>query len=70
MNASNDKVLDRIENAERMLRQARTEHQRGNPEDAAEFLAAARRNIDRASDAMKKTTVAELPRAREAAHAR
>jgi hypothetical protein len=71
MNASNDPVLDRIENAERMLRQARTEHGRGNAEDVGEFLAAARRNIDRAAEALKKTaTIAELPRSKEAAHAR
>ena len=68
---TNDVVLDRIENADRMLRQARAEHQRGNAEDAAEFLAAARRNIDRASEAMKKTaSVTDLTRAKEVAHAR
>lgn len=71
MNASNDPVLDRIENADRMLRQARTEHQRGNAEDAGEFLAAARRNIDRAAEALKKAGhVVELQRGKEASHAR
>lgn len=53
MNQSNDPVLDRIENADRMLRQARTEHARGNVEDVIEFLAAARRNIDRAAETLK-----------------
>lgn len=52
MNNTNP-VLDRIESAERMLRHARMEYQRGNPQDATEFLAAARRNIDRAGEAMK-----------------
>lgn len=70
MNASNDPVLDRIDNAERMLRHARAEQGRGNVEDAAEFLAAARRNIDRAAEALKNTaSVATLPR-KEASHAR
>jgi len=54
MNASNDPVLDRIENADRMLRQARVEHQRGNADDVTEFLAAARRNIERATEALQK----------------
>ena len=54
---TSDQVLDRIENADRMLRQARTEYQRGNAEDAGEFLAAARRNIDRAAEALKAKPV-------------
>lgn len=60
MNASNDPVQDRIENADRMLRQARIEHARGNEEDAGEFLAAARRNIDRAAESLKNAA-AVLP---------
>jgi len=71
MNNTNDPVLDRIENADRMLRQARIEYSRGNVEDAAEFLAACRRNIDRCIDAMKKTaSVMDLTRGKEVAHAR
>lgn len=71
MNNANDPVLDRIENADRMLRQARSEYQRGNPEDAAEFLAACRRNVDRANDAMKKTaSVSTLSHSKEVAHVR
>ena len=66
-----DPVLDRIEHAERMLRTARSEHSRGNTEDCTEFLAAARRNIDRAAESLKKTaSVSELPRGKEVAHAR
>lgn len=71
MNNDRDPVLDRIESAERMLRQARTEHGRGNAEDAGEFLTAAQRNIARATDALKKTaSVSELPRGKEVVHAR
>ena len=71
MNTNNDPVLDRIENADRMLRQARIEYSRSNTDDAVEFLAACRRNLDRASEALKKTaSVSELPRGKEAAHAR
>lgn len=71
MNNTNDPVLDRIENADRMLRQARIEYSRGNNEDATEFLAACRRNVDRANDAMKKTaSVTALAHTKEANHAR
>lgn len=66
-----DPVRDRIEHAERMLHHARQEITRGNDDDAVEFLAAARRNIDRAEQAIKKTApVVDLQRSKEAARAR
>lgn len=52
---SNDIVRDRIEAAERMLHHARQQHSHGNPEDTAEFLAAAARNIGRAQEVIKNT---------------
>jgi len=71
MNTDRDPVRDRIDAAERMLHQARHEYTRGNAEDAGEFLGAARRNIDRAGEALKKAGhVVELPRGKEANHAR
>lgn len=61
MNSSHDPVIDRIESANRMLVSARTEHNSGHDEDAQEFLAAARRNIDRAAEALKNAApVVEL----------
>jgi len=60
MNTSNDTVIDRIESAERMLRQARTEHQRGNTEDAATFLDVAATRIKAAVQAIE-TAAKEKP---------
>lgn len=60
MNTSNDTVIDRIESAERMLRQARTEHQRGNVEDAATFLDVAATRIKAAVQSIE-TAAKEKP---------
>lgn len=56
MNTSNDKIIDRIESAQRMLGQARTEHHRGNAEDAATFLEVAVTRIKSAIDAIKSAS--------------
>lgn len=66
-----DPTRDRIEAAERMLHHARQQHAHGNSEDATEFLAAAKRNIDRALKSLESpTAVVSLPRGKETAHAR
>lgn len=74
MNNDRDPVLDRIESAERMLRQARTEHQRGNAEDAMTFLDVADKRIKAAVEAIGNATrnkpVSFADRSKEVAHAR
>lgn len=79
MNDSNDKVLDRIESAVRMLTQARIEHNKGNAEDAVTFLDVAGTRIKAAIDAIdaaakqKPVSLSEQLMARaqkEIAHAR
>lgn len=63
MNASNDKIIDRIESAQRMLQQARTEHGRGNTEDATTFLEVAGARIKAAIDAIHgNATVIQMPK--------
>lgn len=72
MNTSNDKIIDRIESAQRMLGQARTEHNRGNAEDAATFLEVAGTRIKSAIDAIRvdADTVIQMPKGKEAGRAR
>ena len=73
MNQSNDKIIDRIESAERMLRQARTEHSRGNAEDAVTFLEVAGTRIKaavEAIDAAGKNKPVNFSERKEATHAR
>lgn len=71
MNTSNDKVIDRIESAQRMLGQARTEHNRGNAEDAATFLDVAGSRIKSAIDAIRGSAdIIQLPKGKESSHAR
>lgn len=67
---TNDPARDRIEAAERMLHHARQQHSHGNAEDTAEFLGAARRNIDRAIEALKNTAPVVTLQRKEASHAR
>lgn len=71
MNTSNDKIIDRIESAQRMLGQARTEHGRGNAEDAATFLEVAGARIKAAIDAIHgRGEVIQMPKGKDATHAR
>lgn len=72
MNTSNDKVIDRIESAQRMLGQARMEHNRGNAEDAATFLEVACTRIKVAIDAIHidVNTIVQMPKGKDASHAR
>lgn len=71
MNNSNDKVMDRIESAQRMLAQARTEHTRGNAEDAVTFLQVC---IDRTKAAIDTingaASVISLAKSKDGSHAR
>lgn len=70
MSTASDPVRDRMESAERMLRQARDEHARQRDDDAVEFLAAAQRHVARAMAAITgMATVVELPR-KEVPHGR
>lgn len=67
---SNDPTRDRIDAAERMLHHARQQHIQGIAEDTAEFLSAARRNIDRAVASIERTAPVVQMQIKEAKHAR
>lgn len=61
MNSSTDKVIDRLESAERMLRNARLEHGRGNAEDAVTFIEVAGARLKSAIKAIQSARKAEQP---------
>lgn len=73
MNNDRDPVLDRIESAQRMLGQARTEYGKGNAEDAMTFLDVAGTRIKAANDAIQsagKNKPVSFADRKEVAHAR
>lgn len=74
MNTNTDPVLARIEQAERMLQQARDQHRKGYSEEVTEFMASAVRHIGKAQKALKLKPISfseQLQaRAKEAIHAR